>query len=110
MPAPTLIIGAQNDTVASVTSHAEPFYNSIPAAAEKAYMELRGASHFVSNSSNTTIARQIDRLAQALRRQRHPVRAVHLPAAERHAPSPSSATPAPADPAGPRAPVRPADG
>ena len=56
---PTLIIGAQNDTVASVTSHAEPFYNSIPASAEKAYMELRGASHFVSNSSNTPTARQM---------------------------------------------------
>ena len=56
---PTLIIGAQNDTVASVTSHSEPFYNSIPASAEKAYMELRGASHFVSNSSNTPTARQM---------------------------------------------------
>ena len=56
---PTLIIGAQNDTIASVTSHSEPFYNSIPASAEKAYMELRGASHFVSNSSNTPTARQM---------------------------------------------------
>jgi predicted dienelactone hydrolase len=56
---PTLIIGAQNDSVASVTSHAEPFYNSIPASAEKAYMELRGASHFVSTSSNTPTARQM---------------------------------------------------
>ena len=42
-----------------MTSHAEPFYNSIPASAEKAYMELRGASHFVSNSSNTPTARQM---------------------------------------------------
>ena len=56
---PTLIIGAQNDTVASVTTHSEPFYNSIPAEAEKAYMELRGASHFVSNTSNTPTARQM---------------------------------------------------
>ena len=56
---PTLIIGAQNDTIASVTSHSEPFYNSIPASAEKAYMELRGASHFVSNSPDTTTARQM---------------------------------------------------
>ena len=55
---PTLIIGAQNDSVASVTSHSEPFYNSIPASAEKAYMELRGASHFVSNSPDTWTARQ----------------------------------------------------
>lgn len=56
---PTLIVGAQNDSIASVTSHAEPFYNSIPASAEKAYMELRGASHFVSNSPDTTTARQM---------------------------------------------------
>jgi predicted dienelactone hydrolase len=54
---PTMIIGAQNDTIASVTTHSEPFYNSIPASAEKAYVELRGASHFVSNSSNTPTAR-----------------------------------------------------
>jgi predicted dienelactone hydrolase len=54
---PTMIIGAQNDTIASVTSHSEPFYNSIPASSEKAYVELRGASHFVSNSSNTPTAR-----------------------------------------------------
>ena len=56
---PTLIIGAQNDTIASVTTHSEPFYESIPASAEKAYMELRGASHFVSNTSNTPTARQM---------------------------------------------------
>jgi alpha-beta hydrolase superfamily lysophospholipase len=54
---PTLIIGAQNDTIASVTSHSEPFYNSIPASSEKAYLELRGASHLVSNSPNTTQAK-----------------------------------------------------
>jgi dienelactone hydrolase len=55
---PTLIIGAQNDSVAPVGSHAEPFYNSIPASAEKAYLELRGASHFVANSPDTWTARQ----------------------------------------------------
>jgi dienelactone hydrolase len=54
---PTLVIGAQNDTIASVGSHSEPFYNSIPASSEKAYLELRGASHFVSNTSNTTQAK-----------------------------------------------------
>jgi predicted dienelactone hydrolase len=54
---PTMVIGAQNDTIASVTSHSEPFYNSIPASSEKAYLELRGASHFVSNSPNTTQAK-----------------------------------------------------
>lgn len=54
---PTMIIGAQNDTIASVTTHSEPFYNSIPASSEKAYLELRGASHFVSNSPDTTTAK-----------------------------------------------------
>jgi predicted dienelactone hydrolase len=54
---PTLVVGGQNDTIASVTSHSEPFYNSIPASSEKAYLELRGASHFAATSPNTTIAR-----------------------------------------------------
>jgi predicted dienelactone hydrolase len=54
---PTMVIGAQNDTIASVGSHSEPFYQSIPASSEKAYLELRGASHFVSNTSNTTQAK-----------------------------------------------------
>ncbi len=54
---PTLVIGAQNDSVASVRSHAEPFYESIPAGTPKTYLELRGASHYAPNASNTTIAR-----------------------------------------------------
>jgi dienelactone hydrolase len=54
---PTLVIGAQNDTVASVTSHSEPFYNSMSSSLDKAYLELRGASHFAPTSSNTTIAK-----------------------------------------------------
>jgi dienelactone hydrolase len=54
---PTAIIGAQNDSVASVTSHSEPFYNSIPASSEKAYIELRGASHFVANTADATQAK-----------------------------------------------------
>ncbi|GEA87619.1 alpha/beta hydrolase family protein [Cellulomonas cellasea] len=55
---PTLIIGAQNDSTASVTTHSERFYESLPATLDKAYLELRGASHFAPNTSNTTIARQ----------------------------------------------------
>lgn len=54
---PTLVVGAENDTVAPVSSHSKPFYNSIPASSEKAYLELNGASHFAPNSSNTTIAK-----------------------------------------------------
>lgn len=56
---PTFIIGGENDTVASVSSHAIPFYNSIPASAEKAYMEMNGASHFFPNTSNTTVAKYV---------------------------------------------------
>jgi dienelactone hydrolase len=48
---PTMIIGAENDTVASVTAHSLPFFNSIPASSEKAYVELNGASHFAGNSN-----------------------------------------------------------
>ncbi|MFP3968143.1 dienelactone hydrolase family protein [Actinomadura fulvescens] len=54
---PTMIIGAQNDTVAPVSSHSEPFYRSLTSARERAYIELRGASHLAPNTSNTTIAK-----------------------------------------------------
>lgn len=54
---PTLVIGAQNDSVASVRTHAEPFYESIPAGTPKTYLELRGASHYAPNVPSTTIAR-----------------------------------------------------
>jgi alpha-beta hydrolase superfamily lysophospholipase len=54
---PTLIIGAENDSVASVSSHSIPFYNSVPSSAEKMYVELNGASHFAPNSTNTTIGK-----------------------------------------------------
>lgn len=54
---PTLVVGAENDSVAPVSSHSIPFYNSLSTTYEKAYLELNGASHFAPNSSNTTIAR-----------------------------------------------------
>ncbi|GGK89927.1 lipase [Planomonospora parontospora subsp. parontospora] len=54
---PTMIIGAENDSVAPVGSHSEPFYNSLSSAPEKAYLELNGASHFAPNSSNSTLAK-----------------------------------------------------
>lgn len=52
---PTLVVGAENDSIASVTSHSEPFYESLPP--EKAYVELAGASHFAPNTANTDIAK-----------------------------------------------------
>ncbi|MGW0912659.1 bis(hydroxyethyl) terephthalate hydrolase [Streptomyces sp. NPDC002784] len=54
---PTLIVGADGDTVASVSSHAEPFYNSLSSGLDRAYLELNNATHFTPNSSNTTIAK-----------------------------------------------------
>jgi dienelactone hydrolase len=54
---PTFIIGGENDSIAPVSSHSIPFYNSIPAASEKAYMELDGAGHLFPLSSNTTMAK-----------------------------------------------------
>ena len=54
---PTMVIGAENDTTAPVASHAEPFYGSIPATSEKAYLELDNADHRVATASNTTLAK-----------------------------------------------------
>ncbi|MGA5125685.1 alpha/beta hydrolase [Streptomyces pseudogriseolus] len=54
---PTLIFGADGDTIASVSSHAEPFYNNLPSSLDRAYLELNNATHFTPNSSNTTIAK-----------------------------------------------------
>ncbi|GGX20952.1 bis(hydroxyethyl) terephthalate hydrolase [Streptomyces chryseus] len=54
---PTLVVGADGDTVAPVGSHSEPFYESLPSTLDKAYLELNGASHFTPNTSNTTIAK-----------------------------------------------------
>ncbi|MFJ5043617.1 alpha/beta hydrolase [Streptomyces sp. NPDC088719] len=54
---PTLVVGADGDTVAPVATHSEPFYESLPGSLDKAYLELRGASHFTPNTSDTTIAK-----------------------------------------------------
>ncbi|WP_436498225.1 dienelactone hydrolase family protein [Actinokineospora sp. HUAS TT18] len=54
---PTLIVGGQSDWIASVGQHAIPFYESIPAGVNKAYVELAGGSHFVPMSPNVTIAK-----------------------------------------------------
>ncbi|WP_433824929.1 alpha/beta hydrolase family protein [Actinoplanes sp. CA-015351] len=55
---PTLIIGGESDTIAPVSSHSIPFYNSIPASAEKSYVELNNASHFFPQSTDTWTAVQ----------------------------------------------------
>ena len=53
---PTMIIGAQRDTIAPVGRHSEPFFGSLPDGLDRAYLELAGASHFAPNTPNTTIA------------------------------------------------------
>ncbi|GAB2818018.1 lipase [Actinocorallia aurea] len=42
---PTLIFGSDDDRVAPVRAHAEPFYKSMTRAPEKAYVELRKRGH-----------------------------------------------------------------
>lgn len=53
---PTLIVAAQNDSIAPVKQHALVFYNSIPTTQAKMYLELAGASHTATNHANTTQA------------------------------------------------------
>ena len=52
---PSLIVGAENDTIAGVGQHAEPFYESL--AGKKAYLELRGADHFVVTAATPTVGK-----------------------------------------------------
>ena len=54
---PTIIFGAENDSVAPVSSHSIPFYTSLQASLDKAYAELNNASHLAPNSTNTPIGR-----------------------------------------------------
>lgn len=50
---PTLVVACEADSVASVSSHASPFYNSIPSSTKKAYLELDNASHFCPITGNS---------------------------------------------------------
>lgn len=49
---PTMIIGAQNDFIASAATAARPYYNQI-SQAEKFYYELSGQGHLVGIADNT---------------------------------------------------------
>lgn len=42
---PTMIMACENDGTAPVNSHASPFYNSIPNATDKAYLEINDGPH-----------------------------------------------------------------
>ncbi len=50
---PTMIMACENDGTAAVNSHASPFYNSIPASTDKAYLELNNGSHNCSTGQST---------------------------------------------------------
>ncbi len=52
---PVLIVGGESDTIAPVSSHSIPFYNSL--GGPKTYVELNGASHFFPQSPNATVSR-----------------------------------------------------
>ncbi|GAA3539475.1 lipase [Aeromicrobium flavum] len=55
--AASLVIGAQNDSIAPVASHAIPFYSSLTNAERRSYLELGGANHFAPTSDNTLVAK-----------------------------------------------------
>lgn len=50
--APTLIFACQADVIAPVFQHASPFYNSLPANIDKAFVEINGGSHFCANGGS----------------------------------------------------------
>ena len=54
---PTLVIGAEKDTIAPVNTHAIPLYEGLTNAREKAYLELDEAGHSVTNSDNRLTSR-----------------------------------------------------
>lgn len=49
---PTMIMACENDSTASVNSHASPFYNTIPNSTDKAYMEITNGPHNCANGDN----------------------------------------------------------
>ena len=50
---PTLVVGCQADTTAAPAFWAIPFYNKVSASTGKAYLEVRGGSHFCVTSSTS---------------------------------------------------------
>ncbi|WP_433204226.1 alpha/beta hydrolase family protein [Dactylosporangium sp. CS-047395] len=54
---PVLIVGGQSDTIAPVSSHSIPFYNTL--GGPKTYVELTGQSHFFPQTTNATASRAL---------------------------------------------------
>jgi hypothetical protein len=76
---PTLIIGGQADTIAPPAQFSIPFFTGMSSNVDKGYLELAGGRRTSPQHSELDDRRSQHRLAEALRRQRHPVRAVPLP-------------------------------
>lgn len=51
-PVPQLLIGGQNDTVATPLFHSRRFYNAMPDATPKTYAEIAGAQHSFPTGSS----------------------------------------------------------
>ncbi|MDO9357164.1 MAG: dienelactone hydrolase family protein, partial [Solirubrobacteraceae bacterium] len=54
--APSLVIGAENDIVAGRKDHALKFYTSFKPSLPKAYVVIKGADHFTTNSKTDLVA------------------------------------------------------
>jgi predicted dienelactone hydrolase len=54
---PVMIVGGESDSIAPVSSHAIPFYNSV--RGPKGYVELNNGSHFFPQSTDPTLSRAI---------------------------------------------------
>lgn len=48
---PTLVVSCESDVIAPVKDHANKFYDSLTPTLNKALLELKGASHFCTNST-----------------------------------------------------------
>jgi triacylglycerol lipase len=56
---PTLIVSCESDAIAPVADHANKFYDSLTPALSKAKLEMKGASHFCTNSSANAATRTL---------------------------------------------------
>jgi alpha-beta hydrolase superfamily lysophospholipase len=56
---PTLIVAAENDQVAPSPNFSRRFYDSLSTIIPKAYVEMAGADHYVTNNPNDTVARSV---------------------------------------------------
>jgi dienelactone hydrolase len=57
MTVPQMIIGADGDTTATISTHATKFYNSIPTSTSKAYAILNNAVHATPTSTDERVGR-----------------------------------------------------